>query len=144
VVTSSFDVAGTVIGAAVVGVLITLGNAVYRYWLGRTQLKLQQLKLQQLKLEQVAPIILRPRRATGHPDEAGDRTARDLDEAAPATSPGRWWAWLSRRRIGVAVALVIVLAFSLGVITLVELVARQPMSGLTGGDPSGRTSIGSL
>ncbi|MFP3899361.1 MAG: hypothetical protein ACLFXM_00815 [Acidimicrobiia bacterium] len=155
VVTSFFGVAGTVIGAAVVGIVWTLGSAVYRYWIGRTQIRLQQAR----------PIILRPRRGTGHPDAAGDRTVRDLDQTGratipgveggapappataehhPGTSPRRWWAWLSRRRIGVALALVIVLVFSLAVITVVELVAREPMSGITGGDPSGRTSIDSL
>ncbi|HEX6238604.1 MAG TPA: hypothetical protein VFZ68_15490, partial [Acidimicrobiales bacterium] len=37
VVASVFGVAGTVIGAAMVGVVWTLGSAVYRYWIGRTQ-----------------------------------------------------------------------------------------------------------
>ncbi|HEX6235848.1 MAG TPA: hypothetical protein VFZ68_01570, partial [Acidimicrobiales bacterium] len=155
VVASVFGVAGTVIGAAMVGVVWTLGSAVYRYWIGRTQLRLQQAR----------PIVLRPRRGTGRPDEAADRTARDLDQAGPATipdidagappppatkehppgaSPRRWWARLSRRRVGVAVAVVIVLVFSLAVITAVELIAREPMSGITGGDPTGRTSIGTL
>lgn len=155
VVTSFFGVAGTVIGAAVVGIVWTLGSAVYRYWIGRTQIRLQQAR----------PIILRPRRGTGHPGAAGDRAVRDLDQAGratipgveggapappataehrPGSSPGRWWAWLSRRRVGLAVALVIVVVFSLAVITIVELVAREPISGITGGDPSGRTSIDSL
>lgn len=150
VVASVFGVAGTVVGAAVVSVVATVGSAVYGVWIRRTQTRLQQ--------SQAIRLPGRARSGAGtttNGSAAGRRHATDAASTPAPQSPapgdedssqptGGWRAWLSRRRWGVATAAVTVLVSSLAVVTLIELAGQRPLSAITGHEPSGRTSIGSL
>jgi hypothetical protein len=148
IVASVFGVAGTVIGAAVVSVVFTLGSAVYGFSIRRTKAKLEQSHGIRL------PRPTRPRGGTGHTREAGkaDGTGNGASPGPLSSTPhgsgsapgAGWRAWLSRRRWGVTAGVAIVLVSSLAVVTLIELVGQQPLSSMIGRDPSGRTSIGSL
>jgi len=135
VVGSIFGVAGTVVGAAVGGVVITTGRAAYEYWLRRAAYRLRtQIPVRVPRRDRTRPEV---------PAEEPETAA----EPMPNGSGGRWRSWwhrLSRRRVGLLAATGIVVASVLGVITAVELITRNPVSSVFGDDPGGRTSVGSL
>jgi hypothetical protein len=116
VVASYFGTAGTMIGTAVASVVTTVGGAFYSVGLRRTGAKLRQTGA-------VLPIPpIRP--------------------ALPRTRMDRWRAWLRQRRWGVAAGVGLVFVLALAVVSLIELVGQRPLSGMTGSDSSGTTSIG--
>ncbi|NEM06283.1 hypothetical protein [Geodermatophilus normandii] len=130
VLASFFGVAGTVIGAALVSVVSTVGSALYSASLNRTGDRLRKAR------EQLAP---RPVPASG---EAPTRElpARLDPRRAPA-APRRRIRW---PRVAGYAAAVFVLA--MGIVTTVELIGRQPVSALVGGTDasSSSTTIGEL
>ena len=116
-VASIFGVAGTVLGAAVVSLVATVGGALYSHGIRHTGAKLQEA--------QVIPVIGpgRDRDPSGPPLEGVARRAR------------RW---------GVVAGVALVFVASLVAVTLIELVGRQPLANVTGGDSSGGTSVGAF
>ncbi len=128
VAASFFGVAGTVIGAALVSVVSTVGSALYGASLDRTGERLRRTR------------HARPTRAT--PD--GDTRTRELPAALDprrAPAPRRRPRW-SR----VAAYAVAVFAAAMVVVTGVELVGQKPVAALVGGTdtPSSSTTIGEL
>jgi cell division protein FtsN len=129
VAASFFGVAGTVIGAALVSVVSTVGSALYGASLDRTGERLRRTR------------HARPTRAT--PD--GDTRTRELPAALDprrAPAPRRRPRW-SR----VAAYAVAVFAAAMVVVTGVELVGQKPVAALVGGTDtpsSSSTTIGEL
>jgi hypothetical protein len=115
-VASIFGVAGTILGAAVVSLVATVGGALYSHRIRHTGAKLQEA--------QVIPVI---------------GAGRDRDRPSP-----RWREWLAARRWGVVAGVALVFVASLVAVTLIELVGRQPLANASGGDSSGSTSVGAL
>lgn len=114
ILASFFGVAGTLIGAALVSVLATVGSAVYSHWLQRTREGLRNVSAQ---VRDTPLISLKPQ-SRRLPDRLGG--LRSLN-------------WRS-----VGLASVIVFVVSIGVITVVELEAGQPVAKIVGGSfPSG-------
>jgi len=122
VVASFFGVSGTLIGAAVFSVTATVGNAVYAHSLSRTRERLQQAA-QRLD-RQAAP------RADGQP-------AGRVDDEPTAI-------WLRRRVPQLLAASALVFAIAIATVTLVEVVAQQPLSAVFGHPAAGRTTVGVL
>ena len=122
VVASVFGVAGTIIGAAVVSVVATVGTAAYGLGIRRTTAHLQQLQAVRL----------------GRSDPTGSGAAARPADDAGAT---RWWEGLARHRFRLAGGVALVLALSLGAVSLIEVVTDGPLSG---GSSGGRTSIGAV
>ena len=120
VLASFFGLAGTLIGAALVSVLATVGSAVYSHWLQRTREGLRNVSVQ---VRDTPLISLKP------------QSCRLLDRLGGLRSVN----WRS-----VGLASVIVFVVSIGVITIVELAAGQPVAKIVGGSsPSGAgTTIG--
>jgi hypothetical protein len=116
VIASLFGVAGTVIGAAVASVVSTVGAAVYSSSLRRAHRRL-----------------IRPAGAAG---------VRPLPAwLNPRRPPARRW----RRRWILAATAVGVFVLAMGVVTVVELIGREPVFALVGGSGhSGGTTIGTL
>jgi hypothetical protein len=148
-VASFFGVAGTIGGAAVVSVIATAGSAVYSHGIRQTGARLQDTQ---------ADRLTRPLRswqrpgatratdepaANGTPAPAASSTSVHPTPGPDHSTPG-WKAWLSQRRWGLAVGVAIVFVASLATVTLIELVGQQPLATITGNEPSGSTSIGSL
>jgi hypothetical protein len=145
VVASFFGVAGTIIGAAVVSVIATIGTAAYGLGIRRTKDRLQTLQA----TRQGRPVG----RLTGStgvtdadtsaprpsPDSTPD-TAESPAVGAPTGDRSRW-RLLAHHRWSLAGAAVLVLVLSLGAVSLIEVATDGPLSG---GSASGRTSIGAV
>ena len=133
-VASLFGVAGTIVGAAVVSVVATVGAAIYGRGIRRTTARLQQVpRVAATRGGPGAGVTLR----TGaEPDAAGEPVELDVPPAGPG-----WWRRLNRRHLGIAAGVAAVLALSVGAVSLIELAGGQPLSGEAS---SGRTSIGAL
>lgn len=154
VLLSTLGAAGTIIGAALGSVVVTIGSALYSQGLARSRYRLA--KAQTVALRKVGIAQAEVRRASrhqgddraveGHLDHADVRLAearRDLDAAVqePATLGwGERLALLPWKRIALLAAglfVVVVVA-----ITAFELVAGRSVSSYTGGTSgSGGTSI---
>ena len=129
-VASLFGVAGTIVGAAVVSVVATVGTAVYGRGIRRTTARLQQV-----------PRRAATRDGAGASDADARPDAREPVELdVPPAGPG-WWRRLNRRHLGLAGGVAAVLALSVGAVSLIELAGGRPLSGEASG---GRTSIGAL
>lgn len=136
VVASFFGVAGTIAGTAVVSVIATTGGAIYGHGIRKTGAKLQQTQ---------AARLAHPLGGRQRLDATRDTDSSDADtDRAPAPGWKRWKEWLSQRRWGLAAGVAIVFVASLAAVTLIEVVGQQPLAGISGNDPSGNTSIGSL
>jgi hypothetical protein len=125
VLASFFGVAGTVIGAALVSVVSTVGSALYSTSLSRTTERLRRTR--------EAPV-----------PPPGAPATRELPPAldprrAPAPRRRPRWA-----RVAAYAAAVFVVAMA--VVTGIELVGQQPVSALVGGSDRGTssTTIGEL
>ena len=149
-VASLFGVAGTVLGAAVVSVVSVVGSALYVRGLRRTQRRLRELELQQRLRERLpgeGPWRLAVRTAGSRPGAGGDRegaedgVGRPEEAGSGAGGLRALWERLGRVRWRPAVAVAVVFVASLGLITLVEAVRDEPLSGRSDG---ARTSIGAL
>jgi hypothetical protein len=130
VLASFFGVAGTVIGAALVSVVSTVGSALYSASLNRTSEKLKKAR------EQLAT---RPVPASG--DAPTRELPAHLDPRRSPAPPRRRIRW---PRVAAYAAAVFVLA--MGIVTTIELIGRQPVSALVGGTDtsSSSTTIGEL
>jgi len=142
VVASFFGVAGTIVGAAVVSVVATIGSAAYSLGISRTQHRLQ--KLQELRPARPFPTLWAESVGGRDADADGDADRED----GPATvdrdgaREGGWRDWLAERRWGVAAGVALVFVISLASVTLLELAGDKALSRDAGG--SARTSIGAL
>ena len=154
VLLSTLGAAGTIIGAAIGSLVVTVGSAWFTKGLStsrRTLAKRQKGAAEKVGIAQAE--VLRAARADdtaaqdSHLDHADERLAEareELDEAIVATtSPVGWRERLSRlpwKRIGLTTLALFVV--TLVVITAFELVAGQSVSSITGGSDSGDTTIG--
>jgi uncharacterized membrane protein YgcG len=136
VLASFFGVAGTVIGAALVSVVSTVGSALYSASLSRTSEKLRRTREGLANRPAAAPTRELP--------ASGGAPTRELPASLdPRRAPA------PRRRIRwprVAVYAVAVFVLAMGIVTGIELVGRQPVSALVGGTDtsSSSTTIGEL
>jgi len=123
VVTSFAGVAGTVVGAAVVSVVATVGTAAYTHSLNRAKERMRTVQAAQGRV-----------RAGGAGGAGGSTTTTPAP--APSRTP-RLATW------AVAGAAVLVFLLSMGAVSAFELVAGRPLSSLLGRhhDRSG-TSVG--
>ncbi len=146
VVASFFGVAGTIVGAAVVSVVATIGSAAYSLGIRRTTHRIN--RIQTLRPTRPFPALRTgggTRRAAAGATEAPNATADTgeptaTDDPDDDSAPG-WRAWLAERRWGVAAGVALVFVISLGSVTLIELVGDQTLARETSGS---RTSIGAL
>ena len=153
VLLSTLGAAGTIIGAAIGSLVVTVASAWFTKGLStsrRTLAKRQKGAAEKVGIAQAE--VLRAARADdtaaqdSHLDHADERLAEareELDEAIVATSPVGWRERLSRlpwKRIGLTTLALFVV--TLVVITAFELVAGQSVSSITGGSDSGDTTIG--
>ena len=153
VLLSTLGAAGTIIGAAIGSLVVTVGSAWFTQGLStsrRTLAKRQKGAAEKVGIAQAE--VLRAARADdtaaqdSHLDHADERLAEareELDEAIVATSPVGWRERLSRlpwKHIGLTTLALFVV--TLVVITAFELVAGQSVSSITGGSDSGDTTIG--
>jgi hypothetical protein len=144
VVASVFGVAGTVIGAAVVSVVATVGTAAYGLGIRRTKAGLQQLQAVRLgRSDATTGSRAATRPSGGSAVDAGDPPAPTGAAPSPAAEAGatRWWEGFARHRFRLAGGVALVLALSLGAVSLIEVVTDGPLSG---GSSGGRTSIGAV
>jgi len=142
VVASVFGVTGTVVGAALVSIVATVGSAAYSHGIRQTSEKLQQTPMAELIRPGAGGLTRRfaaPMSARDGEDGDGDR---DRDGSGDESSG--WRAWVAERHWGIVAGVAIVFAGSLLAVTMIELVGQQPLASLTGNDPSGNTSIGSF
>lgn len=118
VVASFFGVAGTLIGAATTSVVATVGGALYRSSLERTQAQ-----------------VVRIRR---NPDTG--KVTREVEEPTMPARRGRirWGAVLG--------GLAVVLALTFGAVTAVEVLAQKPLAAVVQQEPptEGQTTIGAV
>jgi hypothetical protein len=144
VVASFFGVAGTIIGAAVVSVVATVGTAAYGLGIRRTTDRLQRLQTERITR------IGRPGDVTGtqvrtatraEPATAVRAAHQGGGDARPDAAPAALWGRLARHRWSLAGGVALVLALSLGAVSLIEVATDGP---LAGGDSGGRTSIGAV
>lgn len=136
-VASLFGVAGTIVGAAVVSVVATVGTAVYGRGIRRTTARLQQVQ----RLTATRGVGGAGRHAADGSDAgAGPGAGGPVELEVPPAGPG-WWRRLSRRHLGLAGGVAAVLALSVGAVSLIELAGGQPLSGEASG---GSTSVGAL
>ena len=154
---STLGAAGTIIGAALGSVIVTVGGALYSQGLARSQQRLAQV--QTVARRKVGVAQAEVRRATrrqgddeavdAHLAHAEERLADVQDDLDPAaeepTSPG----WRERlvqlpwKRISLSAAGVFAAAFL--IITTIELTAGESVASITGGsEGGGRTTVGNI
>ena len=157
VVASLFGVAGTIIGAAVVSVIATVGTAAYGLGIRRTRDRLQTLQATRqgrpvdghtgstaaavaaaTDAGPVSPADLRP--SSPSPPDTAASPAAGAPSGGPAGDRSRW-RQLAHHRWSLAGAAVLVLVLSLGAVSVIEVVTDGPLSG---GSAGGRTSIGAV
>ena len=155
VLLSTLGAAGTIIGAALGSIIVTVGGAVYSHGLAQSRARLAEA--QTLTLRKVGVAQAEVRRASrrqgddpavdahlAHADESLDEVKEELDELE-APQPG-WrdrFAGLPWKRISLLAAAVF--ATALIAITAFELMAGQSVSSITGGtDGEDGTTIGNV
>ncbi|MCW2794232.1 MAG: hypothetical protein JWO76_3330 [Nocardioides sp.] len=152
VLLSTLGAAGTIIGAALGSVVITVGSALYSQGLARSRYRIAQAQTTALRKVGIAQAeVRRANRSEGqdeaqshleHADERLGEAKGDLEDAVQEPSPVRLrdrLAELPWKRIGLLAAglfLVAVVAIS-----AFELVAGRTVSSYTGGGDSGGTSL---
>ncbi|RYP86286.1 hypothetical protein EKO23_10060 [Nocardioides guangzhouensis] len=155
VLLSTLGAAGTIIGAAIGSLVVTVSSAMFTQ--GLTTSRRRLAKKQKGAAEKVGIAqaeVLRAARASdtaaqdSHLEHAEERLAEvrdELDETLLATAPVSWRERLSRlpwKHIGLTTLGLFVL--TLVVITVFELLAGQSVSSMTGGSDSGSTTIGNV
>ena len=153
VLLSTLGAAGTILGAAIGSLVVTVASAWFTKGLStsrRTLAKRQKGAAEKVGIAQAE--VLRAARADDtaaqdshldHADERLGEAREELDEAIVATSPVGWRERLSRlpwKHIGLTTLALFVV--TLVVITAFELVAGKSVSSITGGSDSGDTTIG--
>jgi hypothetical protein len=126
VVASLFGIEGTLIGAALVSLLVAPAEALYTHSLASAH-KVARRSLVRRVGEQAGALVRRVGEQAGASEEGAS-------EALP--QPIRWQR--------VAVAAVVAFGIAVGAITGVEAVAKQPLASLVGSRPrqEGSTSVG--
>lgn len=133
VLLSTLGAAGTLIGAALGSVVVTVGGALYAQGLARSQGRLAR-----------APISARPRRTSSAHDEVRlDGTRSSFPSVGDERRPTQWrerLAVLPWRRVGLYAAAMFVATIL--AITAFEVVVGRSLSSIVGGgDGGGRTTI---
>ncbi len=154
---STLGAAGTIIGAALGSVIVTVGGALYSQGLARSQRRLAQVQSVAMRKVGVAQTeVRRAARGSGDGGAVDDQLARAdqrLDDAKDDLGsmadepPGPGWrerlVVLPWKRIALIAAGSFVAAIL--VITVFELVAGRSVSSITGGtEGDGRTTIGRI
>ena len=155
VLLSTLGAAGTIIGAAIGSLVVSVGSAWFAQGLSTSKRSLA--RKQKGAAEKVGVAQAEVQRATraddpaakeihlDHADERLEEAQQELDEAIVATAPGSWRERLARlpwkRVVLVTVGL---FAVAMLVITAFELVAGRSVSSITGGSESGDTTIGQV
>lgn len=152
---STLGAAGTIVGAALGSVIVTVGGALYSQGLARSQQRLAQVQAAAMRKVGVAQAeVQRAARRQGdeqavdaHLAHAEERLADaqdDLDSSEEPPDPG--WrerlAQLRWKRIALSAAGVFVAAFL--VITAIELTAGESVASITGGSDGGGTTVGDI
>jgi hypothetical protein len=155
VLLSTLGAAGTIIGAAIGSLVVSVSSA----WIaqGLSTSKRSLTKKQKGAAEKMGVAhaeVLRATRADDtasqeshldHAEERLEEAQQELDEAIVAAAPIRWRERLSqlpwKRVLLVTVGLFVV---TLVVITALELVVGRSISSMTGGSGSGDTTIGQV
>ncbi|MBB6627161.1 hypothetical protein H5V45_07485 [Nocardioides sp. KIGAM211] len=150
VLLSTLGAAGTIIGAAVGSVVITVGSALYSQGLARSRYRLAQAQTTALRKVGVAQAEVRRagraragREAESHLDHADERLAEAQDDLEAVADEPATLSWRERlallpwKRIGAYAAGLFLLAVV--VITGFELVAGRSVSSYTGGGSGGTT-----
>jgi len=155
VLLSTLGAAGTIIGAAIGSLVVTVSSAMFTQ--GLTTSRRRLAKKQKGAAEKVGIAqaeVLRAARADdtaahdSHLEHAEERLAEareELDETLVATTPISWRERVSRlpwKHIGLTTLGLFVV--TLVVITAFELLAGQSVSSMTGGSDSGNTTIGNV
>lgn len=143
VIGSFFGVTGTIAGAGLASVVATFGSAVYGHFLRRGGARLQHVEVPVLAntLGRVTGVKTTTTVASRAPRDQGDMDRKDGGD--DSREPSAWRRRLAERR-GVVAAIAIVFVLAMAIVTGIELVTRQPLAGVTGGDSSGLTSIGEV
>jgi len=154
VLLSSLGAAGTIIGAAIGSLVVSVGSAWFAQGLSTSKRSLTKKQGAAQKVGVAQAEVMRATRADDpvaqeshldHAEEQLEEAQQELDEAITATAPVRWRDRLSQlpwKRIAlVTVGLFVV---SLAVITAVELIAGRSVSSMTGGSGSGDTTVGQV
>lgn len=142
IASSWLGLAGTVLGAAVVSVVATVGTAVYAHSLERSRLVLREMPVRAARSRLVSteagqskhPMPDLPTQQTGSPT-ARTRALAEPVMAAPAARRIRWGA--------VAVTAVVTLVVGLGLLTAFEFAVGRSAGSLTGSGGGG-TTVGRL
>lgn len=142
IASSWLGLAGTVLGAAVVSVVATVGTAVYAHSLERSRLVLREVPVRAARARSVATNV----RQDKHPmpdlpvQRSGPTTGqiRAVAEPVMSTPPARRIRWAA-----VAVSAVVTLVVGLGLLTAFELAVGKSAESLTGSGGGG-TTVGRL
>jgi hypothetical protein len=139
VAASRFGIDGTLIGAGLMSIIASVSTAFYSSTMKSTKAVAKR------KLGREDPAAEGEEAATPAEGTAGDGPGGEAGPApAPSPvdpSPRSRLAWLRWERVGAAAVLIFVV--SMGVITAIEAVAKEPVSVLVGAERTGaRTSIG--
>ena len=155
VLLSTLGAAGTLIGAAIGSLVVSVGSAFFTRGIStskRTLTKAQKSAAEKVGIAQAE--VLRAARAdddavqNSHLDHADERLTEareELGEAIVATSPVNWRERISQlpwKHIGLTA--LVLFGVTLVVITVFELAAGQSVSSITGGSDSGDTTIGQV
>jgi len=155
VISSTFGVAGTLIGAAIASIVATVGSTLYMASLHSTKQRLQRLASAARRADWSASAPSRPPAAEDSLPaiNPGDDTVQM--EVVAAGGPSGWsrlrWTQLRgglptlrRRWLAVAGLAIAVFAIAIGVITAIEAATNQPVSALVGGNHHSGTSLGQV
>jgi hypothetical protein len=139
---SFFGVTGTIAGAAMASLFATFGSAVYTHFLRSGTERLQQVEVPVLAgpLGRVTRVTTTTTVASPASSDGGGDRGKNGGDDAPGEPPA-WRRWLAGRR-GVLAGVALAFVLAMATVTGIELVTKQPLSGVTGGGSSGLTSIG--
>ena len=165
VLLSTLGAAGTILGAAIGSLVVTIASAMFAQGLSTRQRKRRQARRQKAVASKVGSAQAEVRRATRVDDPAArdsrlehanerladareeleEEKAEELEEASEVTSPLSWRERFTRLRWKrVALTALTLFVVSLLLITAFELLAGRSVSSLTGGSDSGDTTIGQV
>ena len=153
---STLGAAGTIIGAALGSVIVTVGGALYSQGLARSQQRLAQVQTAAMRKVGVAQTeVRRAARRRGddaavdaHLTHAEERLADAQDDLEPSTDETSEPGWRERlvqlpwKRISLSAAGIFASAFL--AITAFELAAGESVASITGGSEGGGTTVGDI
>jgi ABC-type multidrug transport system fused ATPase/permease subunit len=169
VLLSTLGAAGTILGAAIGSLVVTIASAMFAQGLSTRQRKRRQARRHRAASSKVGSAqaeVLRAMRVDDPAardsrlehaseqladareeleEELAEENAEELEEASGVTSPLGWRERLTRLRWKrIALTALAVFVMSLVLITAFELLAGSSVSSLTGGSDSGDTTIGQV